>query len=144
MWLPQSPSAGAAAIGRRGLLGAATGTAALGPAGRAVGQAVPPPAVAARAHAPAVARDPSSARVVEYWLQVDSFDHNAVADGADDMTGAKFRPNIPSPAQDLELFNGSAFLGNTADLHRTGRATGALAGDRAGQGVHVFHIHGHR
>ncbi|MFD0327971.1 multicopper oxidase domain-containing protein [Streptacidiphilus monticola] len=52
--------------------------------------------------------------------------------------------DVPSLAQDLDLFNGYAFLGNTPTFH-------ARAGERVrwrivalGKEFHVFHLHGHR
>ena len=71
-------------VSRRGLLGAAVGTAAVG--GVAVG--VPPSGQAAAAE--------KRGRTREYWIQADSFDRNLVPNGRDGMMGGTFTPDQTS------------------------------------------------
>lgn len=76
-------------VTRRGLLSAAVGTAVAG--GIAVGVTLTEPSAQAgiaQATTPQPAAKPSKIR--EYWIQADSFHHNAVPNGHDGMTGTDF------------------------------------------------------
>src|ERR1041384_466343 len=77
-------------LSRRGLIGAAVGTAAVG--GVAVGVTFTGDAAASdRPSAGQAAAAPArKGRIREYWIQADSFERNLVPNGRDGMTGTTF------------------------------------------------------
>jgi len=79
------------ALSRRGLLGAAVGTAAVG--GLAVGVTFTGDDTAS-AQEPAAQDKPGRTR--EYWIQADSFARNLVPNGLDGMMGTVFTPDQTS------------------------------------------------
>jgi FtsP/CotA-like multicopper oxidase with cupredoxin domain len=81
------------AISRRGFLGAGAGGVALtafggsGPAAASV-----PPTAPVTDASPTASTTAESGSIKEYWIQVDSFSHNLVPTGLDQMMGMRFRP----------------------------------------------------
>jgi FtsP/CotA-like multicopper oxidase with cupredoxin domain len=95
---------------------------------------------------------PSTTPVMEIGAQLGLFGIIAITDADTPSVDREiilffhdlFQSDIPALAQDLDCFNGRAFVGNTPDFH-------ARVGDRVrwrvaslGQEMHIFHVHGHR
>ncbi|MFL6112262.1 MAG: multicopper oxidase domain-containing protein [Catenulispora sp.] len=79
-------------LSRRGLIGAAVGTAAVG--GVAVGVTFTGDAAAGeRPSADRAAAPAKHGRIREYWIQADSFERNLVPNGRDGMMGMTFTPD---------------------------------------------------